>query len=345
MVVVKVHELKILNEKLLQAYFRTILDWIRLDRNRVIFLIGDVGSGKSTTALFYKYTLDSLMEGHPLRKNEFCWDDITFTAKDFLRRVKDAPGHVIIFDEAGVGAHARKWYDAANIAISQAAQVFRYKRNVILATVPRLKMVDKHPRDIAHEIHVVSGKIIDDKYNIVYPRYVNYNAREDKTYLVMPQYAIVFQGKLRTFKVRSLLIPLPPKWLVKEYKKMQEEFKESILKDTLKTLEMIEEGTGETKTVEDYVSEVLEVLAEYPRLITEIVAKRGPRYYISARKLRDWPEVRIPKQMLRDVSRKLNEIIFGDIAGIDAIIYLEKLSNGSLYETLRKLGRGGTSAV
>jgi len=337
----RVSVIQSLNSKLLQAYFRTIMEWIRLDRNRVIFLVGDIGSGKSTTALFYKYTLDSMKVGHPIRKSEFCWDDITFKAKDFLQRVKDAPGHVIIFDEAGVGAHARRWYDAANIAISQAAQVFRYKRNVILATVPRLKMVDKHLRDVAHEIHMVSGKIIDDKFNIIYPRYLNYNAREDKTYLVMPQYAISFNGKTRTFKVRSLLIPLPPKWLVNEYKRIQEEFKEQILDQTLKTLEIIEgDGEEEKKTIDDYVNDVLAILGEYPRLIAEIVVKRGQYYTFSSRRLWEWAEADIPRDKAKEVARKLNEVLFGDRRGMQAILYLERLSDGSIYDRIKRASGG-----
>lgn len=333
-----------LNALIIREFFRQKLEWVQKNRNRVIFLVGDIGSGKSVTALTYKYILDSMKAGHPISPNEFEWEDITFDPKMFLQRVNEAPEHVIIFDEAGVGAHARRWYDAANIALSQAAQVFRYKRNIILATVPRLKMVDKHLRDVAHEIHVASGVFVRNRYNIVFPRMINYNANEDKTYFVRYRMLVPVNGKHVQIMLNYILVPMPPRWLYDEYEKLQAEFKDSVLNQTLQTLEKLEAPEEEKKPPKQLVTEALKVLREYPEQIEKItkLQKRKGRVVFSPSKLVRWPYVDIDDSKTASiVASKLTYLVFGDPEGALEFEYKKALLTGEIINWIEEAMKGG----
>jgi len=327
-----------INTAIVKAYFTSMLRWTEKNRNRVIFLVGDIGSGKSMVALTYKYILDSLRVGHPLSKNEFEWEDLVFTPDRFLERVDEAPRHVIIFDEAGVGAHARKWYDAVNIALSKVAQTFRYKRNIIIATVPRLKMVDKHLRDVAHEIHRASGRFIDDKYNEVFPRIIYYQPVEDKVYYVGPQIMVKMGDRMRFIKIKSFLIPLPPKWIVKKYEEMQEEIKNTIMKEARE--EVVKAMRGEESTSPGQIVEtILKVLEENPLVIEHIVTKnfKKGRVKFSPKKIEAFPYIEeIDYKTAKIVANKLNVLVFGDINGALEFEYNQAYEDGSIYNWIVK---------
>ncbi len=123
---------------------------IRENRNFIAIFTGDTGSGKSWAAIRLAELIDP----------SFNADRIVFTVQDFMHLINSpmTKGSVIIFDDAGLGINAREWQKTAQKLFSMVMQGFRYKQINVFFTVPKLFMIDRQSRALAH-MHFMTTNI------------------------------------------------------------------------------------------------------------------------------------------------------------------------------------------
>lgn len=131
---------------------------VKYDKNNLVVVVGETGSGKSLAALDAAHKLDPL----------FSIDHCVFSVPDFLERVQaimdadamDPPRQVcrtLIFDEAAVGFDARRSMSKENIEFSNLLKIFRYLNISVFFTFPNLEMFDVNGRRLIHFLVVMSA--------------------------------------------------------------------------------------------------------------------------------------------------------------------------------------------
>lgn len=324
-----------LQQLVVKAYIKKTVQWTEKNMNRIIIIVGDPGTGKSYTALTYMYWFYSIKYGHKIRPNEFPFDNITFDPLDFLNRVDGQEGEVIMFDEGGVGANARRWYTKANIAMSEVIQTMRFKRHIILVTVPRLRMVDKHLRDLAHELHTLPG-IRKKNHNLVHIRELMYNSTSDESSRMYPAFAVYTNGRPKIVYLKALWVPSPPSWLAQEYEKRSQAYKNQVLQEAK---EKIMEGSGEltADVIDQKVAKLLDLFVKYPGMAVGAVTERGGTAKFSSYRLkRQFPDI-VPKDYAKPIAEELNELLLGARGGMPVMDYYGFLQSGEFEKKVKEV--------
>jgi len=123
-----------------------LADYIRfqlheLNLNQVLMFNGPPGSGKSWTALALSKKVDAAFDA----------SRIIFPGVEFLRVIAEGGlpvGSAVAWDDAGLGAPARKHWDPINIAAGLVSQSFRFLRLMVSITVPDPSLVDRQQRGV-----------------------------------------------------------------------------------------------------------------------------------------------------------------------------------------------------
>lgn len=128
------------------------LDLLRLrikqNKNNLVVVTGETGSGKSLAALDMAVKLDP----------KFTPDEIVFKVSDFLSRVRSLEkGRALIFDEAAVDFDARRSMSKQNINLSNVLKIFRYLNLNVIFTLPNLEMLDVNARRLMSHHIVMAG--------------------------------------------------------------------------------------------------------------------------------------------------------------------------------------------
>ena len=130
-----------LGEKWLTDHIRFSVHEMNL--SRVITMTGPPGSGKSWAAL---------------RIGELCGDgfsidSVVFPGIEYIKKVADPnlkPGTVITWDDAGLGAPARQFWSVLNQSVGLVAQSSRFRRLVVICTLPDQSFLDAQPRKLTN---------------------------------------------------------------------------------------------------------------------------------------------------------------------------------------------------
>ena len=122
----------------------------------VLFVLGEAGVGKSSTAIFLAYALDRTPHSEP----RFSLDQVCFTAKEFTQKInlyRRPKGRVIVWDEAATieSADARSALTYTNKIISSYFQTIRTFNQIIIVTFPHIDMIDKHVRFMSNAVLVI----------------------------------------------------------------------------------------------------------------------------------------------------------------------------------------------
>jgi DNA replication protein DnaC len=98
------------------------------ERNNIILVTGQTGTGKSWSAISIAYELD----------NKFDETRVTYSAQEFMEVInKDLPvGSCMILDEAGVTINSRMFMTTVNRLIGYVNQTVRKKRWTMFFCVP-----------------------------------------------------------------------------------------------------------------------------------------------------------------------------------------------------------------
>lgn len=188
-----------------------------MNRNLLIVICGETGSGKSYSALTIAKLINPKFD---VKKH------VVFNVEQFMKILNSGKlrkGYVIIWDEAGVGVPAKEWYTISNKAIGYVMQTFRHMNLCVIFTTPTFEYIDKTIRVLFHvlietiridyENEVVKCKVKQNKYNPTF----------GKPYT---QYYWVNGAKQTVVNIRK-----PTKDLVNDYEEVKKEFSELLRAD------------------------------------------------------------------------------------------------------------------
>jgi len=146
------------------SFIYTIRGRILKNKNAILTIVGETGSGKSYGALRLGEMLDK----------EFSIARVCFTPFEFLKLIDDhlkgikklPAGSVIIVDEAGVQYSARSWQSFHNKVLGLLSQSFRSLNWIVIFTLPSLGWFEKQARQLTHFVLIADH--IDYSRNMAY---------------------------------------------------------------------------------------------------------------------------------------------------------------------------------
>lgn len=194
----------------------------------VILITGRPGSGKSLTAIAIALAF---------MKEKFKLSYLTFKANEFveiLNRVRK--GSAVIFDDAGIEFSARDWQRILNKILSFSLQVSRFKKCLIILTVPHKAFIDRSARLLCQYSIKTYGTYRDKDKTPTHIRAGLYIPHGEEEY---DEVAVLRMGEqLRSCE--SILIPAPPKPLLEAYDAIAEANKTRILTQLKTALQEVE---------------------------------------------------------------------------------------------------------
>ena len=197
-------------------------------KNTVVYIVGDLGEGKSYTAL----KLASLIDDDLNVQEQVIYDARILL--ETLNRFKNSPKRCIILDETHVTLPAREWQSLANKAVNYVLTTFRQIKAVCLFIVaPQISLIDKVLRALGNYY------IVCRRYSNSFVRATIYAIEKDyldiektKIHLIHPK--ISYKGKL--IKIKGFLLKMPREEIVEEYEKHAVTMKSRILEEELRNI-------------------------------------------------------------------------------------------------------------
>ena len=217
------------------------------NQNWLCICYGDPGTGKSYTGMSLCEMLDP----------NFSVDKIVFDAKELLELIEKGgvqQGSAILFEELGVAANTRDWYSQENKALSNLTQVFRTLNLIVIYTVPRLGLVDKHIAPLAHAHLRACGIDYAKNQNraIIYDP-VTFNEKRNNWSLRHPEY----KRNGVTVKLRLLRINKVSPKIWKPYEKKRAIYLSSLRKKAFENIEQGQQLRKRTHLTDSRLSEIV----------------------------------------------------------------------------------------
>lgn len=198
----------------------------KMNKNWLAVITGTTGSGKSYSSIGIA----------KMMSNKY---HIVFNARDFLKLINSGTvkkGHIIIFDEAGVGMSNRDWYTIQNKVLGSVLQTFRHMNIGVIFTVPNMSFIDSQARKLFHHYFVTSHINYDTNMAILSVFGIKYNERIDKIYYIHPR---VYINKILTI-LENVAIPKPSEEEIISYENMKNVYTKNLNREALKSIEEIE---------------------------------------------------------------------------------------------------------
>ena len=240
-------------------FIDVIKNRLEQNKNALLAVVGETGSGKSYSAL----RLAELIDDDFNVSGKVCFRPI-----EFVKAVQRArKGAAIVFDEAGVGIPAREWWSIQNRLLDYVIQTFRFKNLCVIFTMPNLNFIDEHARLLFH--YVLETQFIDYEAEsvVLKPFKIMSYSRAKKTYLVYP--------RLKNVVIRRLLVSKPSERVIKEYEAKKERYLSELYTEITETLEP--KAEKDARSVED---EIIAYFEENPELLKRFKRKTDLQVFI-----------------------------------------------------------------
>jgi len=233
------------------------------NRNCMIVIVGDPGSGKSYTALGLCNIFD------PLGFNADTIEKRCITKpKDFVNAIVDEEknltfGSALLADEAGTSIPSREWASFNNKAVDYISQTFRYKRLLVVMSCPSLELIDVHIRK--YFAYMIEAEKVDfsNGLNICRVFKLSTSKRDGKMYFIYPRYKK--DGK--RIKVARFEFDKPDTKLCHKYEKLSQEFKAKLALDLKKAGDKMEaKEIKRNVDVDEIVDKIIANKERYARI-------------------------------------------------------------------------------
>jgi hypothetical protein len=261
------------------------------NKNNLIVVCGETGSGKSRRALRIAYKLTGskkilFYEDDRIKHQKNIW--LFSKAREFRKLMKNKKpkrGDVIIWDEGGVEANNRNWMTESNKVITSSFQTMRENFNfTLIMTLPSLRFLDAGLRTL---FHVYVECITVDEHNdtcLCKIMRIQHNPRLARTYY---KYFRVRGEDGRNYIANRTWINNPPQELIEQYepfkKKYQEELYESddVKMDELDERKKIKWGQSNdyTAVIEDAGTHIADFILSTPQHGKKISWERIKQHY------------------------------------------------------------------
>lgn len=201
-----------------------------LNKNALIAVVGEPGSGKSYVCL----ALSWFLSGGKFWLKKHKYDDPekfigALTQPDVFEKADWA-----IFEEVGVKFSARNWQSKPNQYFGAVLQTFRSENLGVFFNVPDLSFIDVQGRKLFH--YLFETQYIDRQKNVCGVKVIKIqrNHSKGKTYYKYP--LIWLPDKKKFVKLKILQVPLPPRHLIDEYELEKKAFNEALNKEALQKI-------------------------------------------------------------------------------------------------------------
>lgn len=245
-----------IQQKMLQKQPLLIRRWRfrinRLNKNLLIAICGQTGSGKSYCAL----TVAKLIcDRFNIRIH------VIFTIEQFMELLQSGKlkrGDVVIWDEAGVGIPSREWYSISNKAINYVLQTFRHLNLCVIFTMPSFDYIDKQTRLLFH-VYIETQRIdYETKHVIVKIFESSFNPREGKEYM---KYYWFHGVKYIRFRIGK-----PSKDMIKTYEELKMAFSQTLRDNVKKDVCQVNEKIAAKRLTDEEIQAQLREMTERPTL-------------------------------------------------------------------------------
>ncbi len=231
------------------------------DEHYPMVIVGYPGVGKSSTGLALAEAVDET----------FDVERVAFKPSEFFEIAKNIErGQAIMFDEAGIGLHAREWQTTTNIIFSKLTQIYRFLNVFVVFTVPDINYIDSHARNEMKAILELTHKDIHDEVVVGHWWVVKRNRA----------FGITNYEKLKIYdngdpiEIDPVKLPRPSKRLWKAYKRKSETYKKNILDELYEELQKLEEGVVtkgiDKRTVRRLINEEKALIRAYEYFSKEL---------------------------------------------------------------------------
>jgi len=198
-------------------------DIISTNDNCMILVLGRTRSGKSYAALKIAHTIDP-----KFRARNVVHSGSKFT--QLLNSGKLKKGDVVILDEAGAAIPASQWWGVINQAMNLVLQTYGSMNLIVIFTTPFAKLMDAKARAFPNLILELQKKnkwLLKKGYTRAKIKRIEIDPFTHKVYRKYPREKTSDGIKI----YRTIRISKPPKWLIDEYEKKTEPFKQKIRKN------------------------------------------------------------------------------------------------------------------
>lgn len=188
------------------AFLNCIKKRTKNNRNAVVMVVGDPGTGKSWSSIEMCEELDPTFDS----------TRIMFGIVDLMRAIdsnKFPPGSCVILEEVGVIANNKRWYDKFVKALGDVLQTWRHKRIILFINAPDAGEVAK---SVNRRIDFLLETLSIDYKNkevIIKPLSVQVNKTSGKVYY---KYLRRVTGR-GPVKIKRIRVGLPSRDLLKYY--------------------------------------------------------------------------------------------------------------------------------
>jgi len=230
------------------------------DEHYPIVVVGYPGVGKSSVSLALAEAVDE----------SFTVDRVAFKFTEFLEIAKSIDkGQAMIWDEAGLGIHARLWQTATNIIFSKLAQVYRFLNVFVAFTVPDITYIDSHARNEMRAI-------VDLQYKDIHKEVVVghwWVVKRSRAFGVTTYEKLKIYDNGDPIEIDPVKIPRPSKQLWKAYLKRAEPYKRKVIDELHDELHKLEEGVAsgiDKRMLKRLINEERALIKTYEYLSNEL---------------------------------------------------------------------------
>lgn len=260
---------------------------LRNNKNMLVALTGQVGSGKSWSGLSM-CEMYSKLTGIPFDPSVHVISSLKellklITSKDVDKNVR--VGTAILFDEPQVEANSRAWQSEVNQAFNALMSTFRNQRLVVFFALPYLEMIDKQSRILFMGEFRVEGFDRNTKITTIKPRFLEWNKSKEEFYRkrLIIEFAVEGKVKRNSIKLHNWHIPKPSDSVVEVYEAIKKKFSDDLNKKLLERIELKEKvNEGKNKNEEflkikelydKYGEDYLTIFEEMPHLNPTTIQK------------------------------------------------------------------------
>lgn len=237
---------------------------LKQNKNALILMAGDTGSGKSVSACAIANGID------PTFNFENLDDRIAKSAEEFLEKTsKMSAGQVIIWDEAGVGLSSAEWWERANILVNYVLQTFRHENIVVIFTAPTMKDLDAKARTRFHYYAQPIGIDYKEQIAKLKIRRWEHNPELGKTY---SKRLTKKRGRIK-FTLEYLEVPMIPSNVLEKYEGIMKPWKSNVKSDALNELRDVEKKVGLTdrEIVDKIMASKLDKVSKNGKVNTSLI--------------------------------------------------------------------------
>ena len=228
---------------------------IKHNKNLIIAIVGETGSGKSYASL----KLAEALSGGP---GTFPLENVAFSGAQFTELVnKNLPrGSVIVFEEVGYNYSNRKWQK--NFGKNAILQTFRHQNLILIMNTPSQSFMDKQARQLTHAVFRMMRINNKFNYSVMAPYFQENNPINEK----FSRFG--FTGLSGDF-ISEIRLSLPSVKLRNAYEKTKTEFTDKLNKKFLKQYTEEESEENIEKEVEERIKESTQEFSDETALFTK----------------------------------------------------------------------------